>query len=601
MSDYEELKKELHRVSHAVSVKNREIQQLNDELTTISKEKDAAKNSSDVSLKEDYNAKYKQHLDNIINPINDEISNTRKQIEDEDASFTEEFNSITEEKYLAQCTDTQDLLAQVQEMSSELRLKLQSLIGKRLYTNVNANLKATSMKLDVDDLDRVIMYFNECEGKVTAMLERPDRIGDCITKVESGLQSFEGGNIESKPVSIFIGVLFIILVLVLYKFVFPFYAVFILLIGGFHIIRTYKVYEILLVQKAIIDNISSIKTKLEEQAKYEAEKARANLQQEHQAKVDSLKQRLQSLNDKQTSAVNASKQSFYYDGASIKSALDSKLVNLDKREADAISAKMSKTQELNSLTLELNEIRQRMEGVFSSKQNEYLNFEQAGESFILDRKFLLDVNDATRKLVFFDLKDASSLFIYREREEAINFIKLINVQVRARLHPSCYEVQYYDTVNVGQDCLFFVPETKEKNDPSSRLFKIISNQEDFTEVIKAYTSEIKTRQKNFRQDGDIDAYNTHMLQIESIPIPYCFCFVLDPPSESIRKLSAISHAAGMYGIYLMTFVSESFISGNSGSKEIVDANTYFYVITNGSVNSRAKSFVLDNFCNKEAP
>ena len=98
MSDYEELKKELHRVSHAVSVKNREIQQLNDELTTISKEKDAAKNSSDVSLKEDYNAKYKQHLDNIINPINDEISNTRKQIEDEDASFTEEFNSITEEK-----------------------------------------------------------------------------------------------------------------------------------------------------------------------------------------------------------------------------------------------------------------------------------------------------------------------------------------------------------------------------------------------------------------------------------------------------------------------------------------------------------------------
>lgn len=600
MSDYDDLKKELHRVSHSVSVKNREIQQLSDELKTIEKEKEAARSSSDVSLKTDYNNKYKQHLDSIIGPIDKKIANTRKELEKENTEFKSEFDSLTEEKFIERCTDTTELLKQVQEMSSELRVKLQNLVGPRLYKSVTSNLKAVSMKLDVSDLDRVITYFNECEDKVTTMLERPDFIGDTIKGIEDRLQSIEGGDVQSKGVSIFLCIVMIVLVFVLYKFVFPFYVIFILMIGAFHLCRTYSVYEILLVQKAIIDNIDSITNKLHEQAKYEAEKARAELQQKHQATESALKAKLDDLIAKQNNAVNASKQSFYYDGASIKSALNSKLVNLEKREADAVTSRSVKMKELDALTQELNEIKSHMDGVFSSQQNEYLNYEKAGESFILDRKFLLDIDDVSRKLSFFELHDDSSLFIYKDREEAINFIKLINVQVRCRLHPSCYEVVYYDDINVGQDCLFFVPETKEKNDLSSRLFRIVSTAKDLTDVIDSYTSEMKARQKNFRQDGNIDAYNEHMLKIDSLPMPYYFMFVLDPPNDLVKKLGAITRAAGMYGIYIFTFVSEStMLAGGSHGKEIVDVHSYFYAIANESVNSRAKSFILDQYCNKK--
>lgn len=602
MSDYDELKKELHRVSHLVSVKHREIKQLSDELQTIEKEKEAVKKSYDVSLKSDYNVKYKDHLDKIIGPIDSEIANTKKEISDEDVEFQKDFDELTEEKFMERCTDMQDLLEQVQERSSALRTKLRNLVGPRLYKNVSRNLKTTQIKLGIEDLDRVISYFNQCEEKVTEMLERPDFIGDFIQKIEMNLQSFEGGTIESKGLSIFLAIVLIASIILLYKFVFPFYVVFILFIAFFHVFRTYSVYEILLVQKAIIDNIESIENKLHEQARYEAEQARAELQQEHQARSTMLQEKLQSLMEKQSSAVNASKESFFYDSSSLTAAMDSKIINLDKREADAVSAKMIKNQELESLTSELNEIKQRMDSVFSSQQNEYFNYEEAGSAFILDRQFLIDIDDVTKKLSFFSFPTESTLFIYKDKEEAINFIKLLNVQIRAKLHPSCYEVTYYDPVNIGQDLVFFVPEAKDKNDPSERLFKIVSNDQDFSTAIDGYVSEMKSRQKNFKQDGTIDAYNKHMLEIDSLPMPYYFIFLLDPSDSIFKKLSAITRAAGMYGIYVCTFVNEQALQENANfSKSAIDMHVSFYALANDKINSRAKSFVLDNYCNKKAP
>lgn len=43
MSDYEELKKEMHRYNRAVATKHHEIQKINDELKSIEQEKETAK------------------------------------------------------------------------------------------------------------------------------------------------------------------------------------------------------------------------------------------------------------------------------------------------------------------------------------------------------------------------------------------------------------------------------------------------------------------------------------------------------------------------------------------------------------------------------
>lgn len=44
MSDYEELKKEMHRYNRAVATKHHEIQKINDELKSIEQEKETSKN-----------------------------------------------------------------------------------------------------------------------------------------------------------------------------------------------------------------------------------------------------------------------------------------------------------------------------------------------------------------------------------------------------------------------------------------------------------------------------------------------------------------------------------------------------------------------------
>ena len=136
MSDYEELKKEMHRYNRAVATKNHEIQKLNDELKSIEYEKETAKTSSESNLHADYQQKYKDHLNSIIGPIT-EIAEIKKELEDEDSEFQNDFNELTEEKFFEQSINTQQLLQQLQEMSSELRSKLQELVGTRLYTNVS--------------------------------------------------------------------------------------------------------------------------------------------------------------------------------------------------------------------------------------------------------------------------------------------------------------------------------------------------------------------------------------------------------------------------------------------------------------------------------
>lgn len=601
MSDYDELKKEMNRINRAISNKHHEIQKISDELAAIEQEKEAAKSNSDSKLHSDYQEKYKQHLNSILGPIDQNIARVKKEIEEEDASFKDDFAELTEEKFMEACMDTQQLLRQLQEMSTKLSSQLQDLVGPRLYNNVSNNLRETNMKLGVDDLNRAITYFNECEEKTTRMLERPDYVGNGIKNLENKLASFELGTTDSKGAMIFLAIALLLVFFVLYKFVFPVYIVFVCLIGTFHVFRTYSVYEVLLVQKSIIDNIDAIKAKLHEEAKEAAASARAELQQEHQAKADQLQQELQALMEKQINATNASKASFSYDGALIKNALEGTLVNLEKREADAVSNKMLLQKALDDLMKSLTDVKVRMEAVFSSQQNEFLNFEKAGESFILDRQFLLDIDDITKKLTFFTFPETSTMFVYRDRSEAVNFIKLINAQIRSRLHPLAYEVVFYDAVSIGQDCFFFVPETKGKGDTASRLFKIVSIPQDYQEVIKQYTSEMKSRQKSFGQDKSLDEYNERMRAIDSVAIPYLFSFVLDPDDSLVQKMGVATRAAGNYGIYIWAFIEEAqLLKLGSSARKTIEMFESFFVIQNNNVNSRAKSFLLSEYCDKKS-
>lgn len=78
MSDYEELKKEMHRYNRAVATKHREIQKISDELKSIEQEKETAKTSSESNLHADYQQKYKDHLNSIIGPIDTEIAEIKR-------------------------------------------------------------------------------------------------------------------------------------------------------------------------------------------------------------------------------------------------------------------------------------------------------------------------------------------------------------------------------------------------------------------------------------------------------------------------------------------------------------------------------------------
>ena len=596
MSDYDELKKELHKVNRSISQKNQEIKTTEDELRTIEQEKSAAKGSSEKQRQTDFQEKYQAHVDSILNPINAQINNIKKEISDEEISFSSDFAQLSDEAFMARCTDTQDLIVQLHDMSKKLGDQLQELIGPRLYKNVSKNLTNAKMELGANDLQKAIAYFNECEIKTQAMLNKKDYVGDGLRFLESGLQTLEVGSVGSKGIAIVLAIVIAVIFFVLYRTVFPVYLVLIVVLGVFHMLRTYSVYEVLLIQKSIVDNIDSIEEQMREEALSAAEAARAELQSEHQVKSAALEKQLQQLQEKQTSALNAAKDSFTYDSALIQGALEGKLVNLEKREVDAMERRSSLQAELTEMMKQLKALKEQMQGLFSAQQTAFLNYEKAGSEFMLDPKFLVDIDDAKQKLVYFEFPCDSALFLYKEREDAINFIKLINIQIRSRLHPVAYEVTYYDDVNIGQDCFFFVPEVSDKNDPAKRLFTIVSSVDELLERVEQYTTEMKTRQQSFGHDKSIIEYNQRMLDLGSITMPYLFAFIMDPDESLIQKLGVVTRAASMYGIYISVFVEEAkFASFGANVKRTLELFSTFYIIQNGKINPRARDFLLTTY------
>lgn len=596
-NNYNKLKKSYDTVRKSVLKKNREMQKVNDELDEIQK----ARAKMEATYKEAYaqekNEAAKAYKTRVLEPIERNIRNAEKQLQSYRDEFASELAEITEENLAAQCSTQQGILDEVKDASVTLKERMEMAIGKRFYTELSQQLSTQKITLEQDNLHRVISYFNKCDRQLQKMTAKPDRIGTAVAGIEDTLQGLDGSSVTvDRKILAAVSVLLLVLVFFAYHYVFPFYVLLLSGLAVYNVYRSYLIYKIIIVHKAVQDNVKDIEELLHSQIREEVASRKIETEEFYNSKISSIENQIQKYKSQLTDASVTADNSFQFNDAQLREIYDGGVKRQEDKEMTLLQQKRGLKSELDSLTEDANEIKKELDKIIDGLKGDYLNFEKVGTSPLFQPNFLFDIDIKKSRPVFFEHPEKSCMILYDSREDAINFIKLLCVQIRASVSPKCYTMTYYDDKTLGRDCIFFVPEVTDKADAVLKLFQIKTEAEDLKSLIMDYAVDMRKRQKDLREDRTIKRYNEHMLEIESITMPYIFSFLLDPPSEVVKSPNAVLllRTAGDYGIMLHLFYSlADFYEMGKGAKDIIESVDRIYVLQDGHYLERAKDFVMD--------
>lgn len=598
---YSSLKKSYDSAVKAVRQKTKEVSKINLELDELQAAgRNMAKDFQKAYAQEE-NEAAKAYKVKILAPFEQKVENAEKQLQACRLDFETEMSKLTEENLIEQCSTQQEILEEVKDASGLIQQRLEDAIGERFCRELAAQLNVSEIALKQKDIDRVIQYFNKCDAKLQKMSSGPDVIGQAITNAEHAMHGIDGSSLQlgKKHVTAAACVLLVFAFLA-YRYVFPFYVVLLGFVASYNLYRSYLVYKIMIVHKVVKDNVVQIEEFLHEQVRNEVEARKAELSDYYNSKISSLESEIQDYKKQLADASVTAEGSFEFDDSDVRDLFNRGKKRNEEKTLLLMRKKDEAVSKLNSLNQEAEELKEALRSLMGDLKYEYLNFDTAGSDYILRPDFLFDIDDRHQKPVFFKHPEDSCLILYESRNEAVDFIKLLCVQIRANLSPKFYTMTYYDDKTLGRDCIYFVPEV-EKDSAMVKLFQILTTSEDLKGTVMSYAMEMRKRQKELREDRNIKKYNAHMLELESMTMSYIFGFWLDIPTDvaASADMTLLLRSAGAFGILLHLFVQlGDLYEMGKNAKGLVDSAQKIYVIQDGVCQARAKDYVLDKMVKK---
>ena len=348
------------------------------------------------------------------------------------------------------------------------------------------------------------------------------------------------------------------------------------------------------------------------------DKALAQLNQEKRELEESYKEtknelenELSDTKNKLESILMSAKERFTYDDDKLRENQNNLLIVNKNKKSELERLKLQEKQKYDSLLKELEVTKQQFDQAADNLKNKYINFDKVGDSYVMDKDFLLDIDAVTKKPKFFEFNFGSNLFIYSDITDVINFIKLFVVQVRARLKPSCINMTIFDDKFMGRDYLCFKETEDDKYD---NIMRLLINKEELKNYVGELSELSITRTTNIKREfNNIIEYNNFMLSQNSLPESYTFFFVQDIVLNTLLETTfrQILLNGSDLGIYPFVFLSmENFSQGGNDAKELIkyfdniytfdqDA-THQYEGSNTILKRKAKDFVLERILGEES-
>lgn len=596
--NYAELNSAIRKAKSSINKLRADKIALEKEIGDIEKEKqDARQNYHENYSKAVQDAK-EQHKKDLVAPFErkrEEAQNAMLQIQTDHANALDE---LTEENLLKDCSSQQDILAEVRESIANLRSVIIDVVGERFYDELIDQLDAQEIQIDEDRLEDIVDYFNICSSEISKISQRSGKMLGMVVKVQDTLAQIDGSNIElDTRVTIAICGALLVITVLSYKYIFPFYLAFVVVLAGLNIWRNYKVLKIILTQKTIQDNVESIESMLRAQVAEELEKRISAENKRFEAKKSELQNQIDELNMKIQHVSQHSDSSFVFDESKVKSIFDATVRQKEVREND-INEQLHRIDiDLSKKNSELDALQEQLHKMVGSIQDSYLNADSCGKAYELDTKFILDVVNG--KPVIFDYPETSMLFLYSNERDVVDFIKLINLQLRVRLSPEVFTVTVYDPTNMGSDFLCFEPVAKDEKEEMlvKKLFHIIDSEKDFLDELEHLSEDLRSRINTIvNESGDINTYNKFMKSIDALIQTLEFIFIIDPSDRVLGYQSLPQQLlnGSKVGMYYHLFINENtFFSPGSKATDLLDGVSKIYQLSSSGVQPKAKEWILD--------
>lgn len=602
--NYDDLKIQLTSLQRDLAKCRTNIENYERQSRNLDHEEINIKQSFEKTLNEESNKELNEYVNNLSAPIADKVTELEDELFELEDRFKEEMSKFSEENLTDYYYSETEMLEEVQNTLAMLNERLTELIGERFQKELNQQLNAVSFKIQEEDLEEICNYFE----KLTEYFDRIQNNSNKLTSAENIIKKLNtvGNALETgnKQLTLIVMIVLCFIFYFAFKFVFPIYVVALAMFATYNVKLSSKIYKTSLLRKVIEDNISAIEQMYKDKALAQLNQEKRELEESYKATKDELENELNDNKNKLESILMTAKDRFTYDDDKLRENQNNLLIVNKNKKAELERLKLEEKKKYDSLLKKFEITKQQFDQAANDLKNEYINFDKVGDSYVMDKDFLLDIDSVTKKPKFFEFNFGSNLFIYSDVTDIINFIKLFIVQVRSRLKPSCINMTVFDDKFMGKDYLCFKETDDDKYDSIMRL--LINK-----ESLKGYVGELSelsiTRTTNIKREfNNIIEYNNFMLSQNSLPESYTFFFVQDIELNVLleTKFRQILLNGSDLGIYTFIFLSmETFSQGGSDAKELIkyfdtiytfehDA-THQYEGSNTILKRKAQNFVLE--------
>ena len=569
------------------------------------------KQSFERTLSEESNKELNQYVNNLSAPVANKVTELEDELLELEDRFKEEMSKFSKEDLTDYYYSESEMLEDVHKALAMLNERLTNLIGERFQKELNQQLDSVSFKIQEDDLEEICDYFE----KLTEYFDNIQNNNSKVTSIENIVKKLNtiGNALETgnKQLTLVVMLVLCFIFYFAFKFVFPIYVIALAMFTIYNVKLSSKIYTTSLLRKVIEDNISAIEQMYREKALAQLNQEKRELEESYKETKNELENELSDTKNKLESILMSAKERFTYDDDKLRENQNNLLIVNKNKKSELERLKLQEKQKYDSLLKELEVTKQQFDQAADNLKNKYINFDKVGDSYVMDKDFLLDIDAVTKKPKFFEFNFGSNLFIYSDITDVINFIKLFVVQVRARLKPSCINMTIFDDKFMGRDYLCFKETEDDKYD---NIMRLLINKEELKNYVGELSELSITRTTNIKREfNNIIEYNNFMLSQNSLPESYTFFFVQDIVLNTLLETTfrQILLNGSDLGIYPFVFLSiENFSQGGNDAKELIkyfdniytfdqDA-THQYEGSNTILKRKAKDFVLERILGEES-
>ena len=145
----------------------------------------------------------------------------------------------------------------------------------------------------------------------------------------------------------------------------------------------------------------------------------------------------------------------------------------------------------------------------------------------------------------------SCLFVHDcEHDDISNFIKLIAIQILNTMNPFAFEINYWDTKELGMDMMVFDPLS------TANLFNIKTDEKDIKDSITDLMAILKKRSVNIlREYANITQYNKAMRDLDSVTESYNLIFIPNFSKDVYNSgdMKSLIYKGSKVGIYPVSY------------------------------------------------